>query len=174
MRFEAACVATAFFLCVGLAIAGCGGPNPAPPQLPVPSPGERAHREHHHHHHEAPRGGTLVELGDHVASIEFLLDADAGILRAYFLDGCAENAVPMVAENFPLRVVPGEDRAEFVVTMEAQANPLTGEIVGATSAYTGQSDDLIGLEQFEAHLPEMSMLGVEFEPLAFRFPEGHP
>lgn len=145
-----------------------------PPPDAAPSRDHAHDHDHdHHHHHEAPRGGTLVELGDHVAHVEFLLDAETGQLRAYVLDGHAANPVRLPDDAINLHVMPGGDREDFTVTLEAQANPLTGEEPGDTSEFAGLSEELIGLERFEAHLPPLTVRGVEIDTLLFSFPEGN-
>jgi len=131
------------------------------------------HAHDHGHHHEAPRGGTLVELGDHVAHIEFLLDADIGLLRAYILDGHAEHPVPLAEPSLLLEITPEEGTESFSLALEAQANPLTGEAPGSTSEFAGQSDALIGAERFEATLPALEVRGVAIDALTFPFPEGN-
>lgn len=167
---------------IAASVGACGRQAQEPPPAPAPAHDhehdhahdhahDHDHDHHDHHHHEAPRGGTLVELGDHVAHIEFLLDQETGILRAYFLDGHAENPVQMANAAVPLEI--SMDGDTFTVDLDAQLNPLTGEQPGATSEYAGQSDNLIGAERFEATLPALTVRGVEIESLTFPFPEGN-
>jgi predicted small lipoprotein YifL len=158
------------------ALAACGRSAPDAPPDAAPAhthDHDHDHHHHHHHHHEAPRGGTLVELGDHVAHIEFLLDDDIGLLRAYFLDGHAENPVQMAEAAYHLEITPEDAEESFPVTLEAQLNPLTGERPGATSEYAGRSDHLIGLERFEVQLPAITVRGVDIPAMVFPFPEGN-
>ena len=172
------------FIAIALvcSVAACGRPTPAPPAESAPShehdhahdhDHDHDHGHHHHHHHEAPRGGTLVELGDHVAHIEFLLDAEIGLLRAYILDGHAENPVQLTDASIALDITPEGADESFELTLEAQANPLTGEEPGATSEFAGRSDALVGLERFAVSLPALTVRGVDIDALVFPFPEGN-
>jgi hypothetical protein len=78
-----------------LALAACGKDDPTPKPaagtgtgsttgaIPMPDGGEAPAEEHDH----GPRhGGTVVELGEHEAHLEFLHDAAAGTLTAYVYD----------------------------------------------------------------------------------------
>ena len=55
---------------VALGQAGCGGGHD--------------HSEAGPHHHDPPHGGAGVTLGDEEAHIEFLVDAEAGTVTAWF------------------------------------------------------------------------------------------
>jgi predicted small lipoprotein YifL len=174
------CILLALAMAFGLSACGRSAPD-APPSPAHEHDHDHDHdhdhhdhdHHHHHHHHEAPRGGTLVELGDHVAHIEFLLDEETGLLRAYILDGHAENPVQLADAAILLEVMPGDGVESFTLPLEAQANPLTGETPGATSEFAGQSDALIGLTQFEAALPAITVRGVTIDAFSFPFPEGN-
>ncbi|GMV93307.1 MAG: hypothetical protein AMXMBFR82_30850 [Candidatus Hydrogenedentota bacterium] len=126
----------------------------------------------HHHHHDAPHGGTLIALGDHVAHMELVVDAAAGSVTAYVLDGEAENAVRVSAPELEVVVQP-ESGDPFSVRLEAYANVLTGETVGETSEFRGQSDKLKQLVRFRGSIPYLTVRGVEFRDIHFRFPDGN-
>ena len=101
------------------------------------------HASHDHaapanHAHTAPRGGTLVEIGDHAYNIELLRDPAAGKLTAWILDAHAENYVRVKATVIALVAMPG---GKFTpLTLTAVANPATGETVGDTSQFEVQAD----------------------------------
>ena len=127
----------------------------------------------HAHSHEAPRGGTLVALGDHVAHFEVLLDNDAGELTFYAMDGHVENPVRMSVESFDITVQIDDDAEPFALTVAAQESSLTGETVGDTSEFAVTSEQLQGLEEFSVLIPSVEIRGVAFEGIAFDFPEGN-
>src|SRR5690606_9176283 len=73
---------TAGVLAGVLAVAGCSGGSDeykTAEQLSKERPAVSDHdHDHDHHHHEAPHGGHLVMLGDHVAQVELVLNAETG------------------------------------------------------------------------------------------------
>ena len=116
---------------------GCAQPQDSPADS-----AEDATAQEAGHVHTAPRGGTLVELGDHEANIEFVYDAAEGRLHAYFLDGHAENPVRTAMETFVISILGESPEATETLTLTPQANELTGEAVGDTSEFATQSDSL--------------------------------
>lgn len=127
------------------------------------------------HEHAAPHGGTLVVLGDEFAHLEFVLDAPAGRLTVYALDGEAEGAVRLAQERLELLVetMTASGQSPFVLHLEAIANPLTGEARGRTSQFAAVSDNLRGVTRFDATLRFVSIRGREFTNVAFNFPQGN-
>ena len=77
-----------------------------------------------------PHGGNPVALGDDY-QIEWVLDAPAGKLQAYVLDGEMENFVRITLPSFDVtaKLPDGEEVLHFV----AVANTATGEKVGSTA-----------------------------------------
>src|ERR1022692_4220466 len=53
----------------------------------------------HKHEHHPPHGGTPVVLGDEAYHIELVLDASAGTLQAFVLDGELENFIRSAASG---------------------------------------------------------------------------
>ncbi len=155
------------FLC-----AGCGSGADTPQPTDATSSAQSPDHDHVHHHHEAPHGGTLIALGDHVAHIELVVDAAAGSMTAYVLDGEAANPVRVSAPELEIAVQP-ETGDPFSVRLEAYANVLTGETVGETSEFRGQSDNLKQLDRFRGSMPVLTVRGVEFRDIHFRFPDGN-
>lgn len=126
----------------------------------------------HSHHHEAPRGGTLIMLGDHVGHLEMLLDAAEGKLSVYALDGHAEHPVRLTAESLPITLRLPDD-AELALELQAIENPLSGETVGDTSHFEVVDEGLQGLDTFHVMLPAFEFRGVTMEALHVPFPEGN-
>ena len=111
-----------------LLLAGCGEgqPNEGPETIPKEPPAESAGHAGHSHgaHVHGPRGGEVLEVGDHVLHLEVLHDAAAGKLTVYVLDA----ALKAEAELAEAPV------AQIRVAGEPQAIPLTGS--GSTWSVT--------------------------------------
>ena len=123
----------------------------------------------HLHVDTPPHGGTPVALGDDY-QIEWVLEASAGKLQAYVLDGEMENFVRISPPSFDLSVkLP--DRTE-VLHFEAIANSATGEKIGSTSFFEAQADWLRTNKTFDAVLKEINVEGTVYTNVAFRFPRG--
>jgi hypothetical protein len=154
----------------GLALASCGG---TPPQSPALTEGNDA-GSGHGHSHAAPRGGTLVEVGDHAAQMEFILDPPSGRLAAFLLDGCAEKPVRIAQPALELdtTVTSGTDTTTVAVTLFAVANPLTGEKAGDTSQFEGAADALRGASAFDATVREVVVHGSKVRDIRFGYPKG--
>jgi hypothetical protein len=158
---------------VGLAAAvACGGGGDRSPAHDQPPAAQQTHD------HAAPHGGTVVELGQEAAHIELVVDTAAGKLTAYVLDGEAEVGVRIAAPAIELRIEPrtstGSARASARITvrLDAVANALTGESVGATSEFSGRHEAFRTLRQFRGVIPEISVRGLTYRDVAFDFPGG--
>lgn len=147
---------------VALIATGC---HPTTPQ-PVQS------LDSHQHYHEAPHGGTLVMLGDHVGHIELVLESESGVLTAYVLDGEAERPVRI---GMPaLRLVVSPDSSEsFPLELSPVADLLSGETAGDTSVFRIEDERLKGLARFKGSLHAIEIRGITLSGVAFSFPEGN-
>lgn len=128
--------------------------------------GDEGHGEGHVH--VAPHGGTLVELGDHFANAEFLLDAEAGKMEMYTLGGHASVAERSPNETVTVELDVHADKP-IVVTLAAQASDLSGETVGDSSYFTATSEELKGLEHFHGKIVALNLKGTDFENVKFDF-----
>lgn len=174
-------------------LTGCGGSTPA--DKPAEKPAEKTekhdhdhdhdhehgddhdhdhdHEDDHDHAHEPTRGGTMVELGDHVGNIEFVLDSATGSLTAYCSDAHAENPVRLKNESLKVAVAPaGSTPVE--VSLAPIANPLTGETVGDTSQYSAVVDVLKGISTFEGSIAPLEYRGVQVETTRFTYTHSTP
>lgn len=134
-------------------------------------PRDTAHRhDHGGHHHAPPHGGAAVVLGREAFHVEFVLDSDAGRLGAYVLDGHMEEFVRIPAPS--LEVVLKLPEAETSLALAAVANAATGEAVGDTSHFAGQSDLLKGRTNFQAVLRTITIRERTFNDTAFEYPRG--
>ncbi|MGA1779859.1 MAG: hypothetical protein ACO4CW_05925 [Planctomycetota bacterium] len=129
------------------------------------------HDHDHGHHHVAPHGGALAVLGSEFAHIEWVGDPATGRFTVYVLDGEAVGGVPIGDDE--LRFTVTEGGKSFPVVARAAANPLSGEEVGATSEFRGESPELVGKERFEVVLERITVRGVEFAAVSFAVPEGN-
>jgi hypothetical protein len=150
----------AIALACGL-LAGCGENQPTPPNPTVA----------HKHEHKPLHGGTPVELGEEEYHVELVLDAPAGKLEAYVLDGELENFVRIAAESFQVSAkLP--DREEVLI-FKAVPNSATGEKVGDTSMFVGQAEWLKSTKTFDAVLKTLTVKGKTYPDVAFNFPKGN-
>jgi hypothetical protein len=124
----------------------------------------------HLHVDVPPHGGTPVALGDDY-QIEWVLDAPAGKLQAYILDGEMENFVRIAPPSFDVTAkLPGK---EEVLHLVAIPNSATGEKVGSTSLFEAQADWLKTTKTFAAVLREINVKGTTFTNIAFTFPQAN-
>jgi len=151
--FSVSTLALAAVLC-----AGCGNRQSTPTD-----------NGSHLHVDVPPHGGTPVALGDDY-QIEWVLDATAGKLQAYVLDGEMENFVRITPPSFDVTAKwPGR---EEVLHFAAIANTATGEKVGSTSLFEAQADWLKTNKTFDAVIREINVQGTIYTNVAFSFPKG--
>ncbi len=153
-------------------LAGCGGDKPAdqPAAPPAPPAAKSGHA------HKAPHGGALVEIGDHFAHVEVVLDDTTGKLTAYALDGHADEPVRLKHDALEIAIKPRQDSPTtppLTVRLAAVANKLTGETVGDTSQFEGIVPQLKGAGTFDASIRKIEIRGKTFEALDFNFPRGN-
>lgn len=160
----------AMLTATALLLSACGGDHHHDADQHVPP----AHMEDFHDHshaHSAPRGGALVELGDHVAHLEAVVDHEEGRLSVFVLDGEAENPIRLgQTELEGLIRVP--DEPPFELILEARANELTGETAGNSSEFTTLDPRFRELREFAIRIDSISVLGTEFTSVTIPYPEG--
>lgn len=125
----------------------------------------------HKHEHKPPHGGTSVELGEEEYHVELVLDASAGKLQAFILDGELENFVRIPQESF--EIVAKLSGKEEVLTLKAVANNATGETVGDTALFEAQADWLKTTPAFDAIIKELAVRGNKYQSIVFNFPKGN-
>ncbi|QOJ15421.1 MAG: hypothetical protein HRU75_12585 [Planctomycetia bacterium] len=160
-----------------LPMPGCerGDPaaKPGGQKIPVPASAGNDAAEAAAHQHLAPHGGVLVELGDHDANAEMLLDPDTGRLRLWLLDGCAANSLRSEADEIRMLVIlpatPDRGESMFNLTLDAVANPLTGETLGDTSEFSVTSEDLRGVRAFKGVIQRIEMHGERYSDVSFEY-----
>ena len=135
--------------------------------------GDEAHDhgdDHAGHHHEAPHGGALIPLGDHVGHGELLID-EAGKVTLYLLDGEAEAPIRVAQETITIELTP-EGGEAITIELSAVENVLTSETVGDTSQFEGTEAGLAGVEHADGTIVSIDFRGMTFENVAFHYPEG--
>ena len=117
------------------------------------------------HHHESPHGGTAVELGDHEAHLDVVLDPATGKLTAYVMDAHAENFVRIPLESF--EIIAKLPAGETTLLLKAVANAASGEKTGDTSQFEAQSDALKGVVGFDAELKQLVVRSKTYSKIPF-------
>ncbi len=123
------------------------------------------------HHHDPPHGGAGVTLGDEDAHIEFLTDAAAGTVTAWFFSPHMERYLRIKAESF--EVLAKLQGVEKSLSFVAVANAGTGETVGNTSQFVAEADWLSNVESFDAVLSGVTVRGRLYRSVAFNYPKGN-
>jgi hypothetical protein len=144
----------------------CGGEAPPPDAVPASTtPAAPIGTAAGEHAHTAPHGGVLVELGEHFAFLEVVLDGDAGSVTIYVLDGEAEKGVRITQPSVSLTFDAPASVAGQTLVLNAKANALTGETVGDTSEFVAVNPALKGQTTFTARVGEVTVKGQPFKDL---------
>src|ERR1017187_7721610 len=109
---------------VALAVSLSAGCNRQPSHTPPQTSGRQ-------HEHKPPHHGTPVVLGKEEYHIELVLDAPAGRLQAYIMDGELENFVRVPVESFAVAAMLAGKQE--VLAFKAIGNNATGEKIGDTA-----------------------------------------
>jgi hypothetical protein len=144
-----------------LLLASCSKPAPEPSAATAPAK----------HEHHAPHNGTPVVLGNEAYHLELVVDATAGKLQAYVLDGEMENFVRCALPALEITgTIAGQTQT---LALKAVPNAATGETVGDTSLFEGQADWLKTTAKFDATLKTITVRGTTFSDVKFNFPKGN-
>lgn len=117
------------------------------------------------HAHRPKYGGKLVELGDHEANLEFVLDPADGKLTAYVLDAHAENFIRLPVDSFVVVAVADGDERSLV--FRPVGNAATGEKAGDTSQFEATADWLKSAGTFTATLVELPVKSKTYRDVQF-------
>lgn len=145
----------------------CGGHDDPDHEPDDAGDGAHAHTAPH-----AEQGGVLIDLEEHVANVEFLLDAETGTLTMYTLGGHAEKSLRSPTESVVITIDAHGD-STFDVTLAAQANALSKETVGDSSNFVGQSDSLKGVDDFHGTIQALTLKDSDYLNFKFDFPGEH-
>lgn len=129
-----------------------------------------AKKKDHSHEHTAPHGGTLVVFGEEFAHVEMKLDKATGKLTIYTLDGEAEKGVAVEQADIEIEV---KKPKAFTVKAVAVESTLSGSKKGAATEFEVTSDQLKGLDNFDAVVKSLKIKGKDHANVAFNFPKGN-
>lgn len=91
----------------------------------------------HEHSHEAPNGGVLTEVGEHAASLEWLVED--GQFKIYIFDGCAEKPIRVAQKEIKVVLKVDEEKE---ISLTPVTNKLTGEKPGDSNTFAADVSDL--------------------------------
>ena len=114
--------------------------------------------EHEEHHHEAPNGGILTEVGEHAASLEWLIEE--GQLKVYIFDGCAEK--PIRVAQLEVKVSIKADK-EQELTLSPVTNKLTGEKPGDSNTFSVAVSDLNKEKISAISVQSITIQGIDYK-----------
>lgn len=119
------------------------------------------------HIHTAPHGGSLVEVGGHIANVEFLLDSPNGKLTAYILDAHADQAVRVKQKTLDIHIEGQGVTPELNLSLAGVASSLTGEILGDTSQFEVADLGLKGRTLLKGYIKQLEFRGQNFTSIEF-------
>ncbi len=125
--------------------------------------------EAHGHANDAQYGGTMNEIGEHVAWVEVLVDNEDATLTVWFWDAHVENPLRLNMNEIVLKTTIADK--DVTLKLEGQADELTGETVGNTQRFLVKDARLKGLESLEATLTKVEAKGSTFHKVAIRWAE---
>ncbi len=114
--------------------------------------------------HSPKMGGQLVEIGSHEFNVELLRDASSGKISLWVLDAHAENFLRVTNETVTISV--SDAGKDETVVLKAVANALTGEKVGSTSQFEGQSDAFKTAKPLAVRIPTLQIGAKQFSGTA--------
>lgn len=129
----------------------------------------------HGHVQTAPRGGTIVDLGDHAANVELVLDGDRKVFALYVLDAHAENAVKIAQPEVEVEILTVKDSTKpqylsgFILKLVAVTNENTGDTVGNTSQFAVDWRPMIGMATFDGIIKSITVKGATYTDVKFDF-----
>ena len=116
--------------------------------------------------HDSPRGGTLVEIGDHQFNVDLVLDRSTGTLNGWLLNAHAEGVTDVAKTTMK--------SFEAVVTVQGKKQTLVFRAVppAGQSAFSTQADWLKTATDFEGVFPQLVINGETFTGTTFHFAHG--
>lgn len=143
-------------------LTGCGGKE---------EPAGHDHGGGHKHEHRAPHGGTAIVLGKEAFHLELVRTADAGLLTCYVLDGHMESFIRIPTPHLSIETTVS-NRTQTLELLPV-ANAATGEKSGDTSQFEARAEWLKNTTNFTGKVLGITIKGMTFTDVAFRFPEGN-
>lgn len=134
--------------------------------------GENAHRHDagHGHDHAPPHGGTPVVVAADQFHLELVLDATAGKMQAYVLDGHLESYVQVPETNFVIVAKVGGSTEQL--SFQRAPDPASGTVPAKSLLFEAQAEWLKSIKEFEGNIPTITLGGKTFTNISFAFPKG--
>ena len=116
--------------------------------------------------HDSPRGGTLVEIGEHEFNVDLVLDRATGTLHGWLLNAHAKGVTDVAKTTMK--------SFEAVVTVQGKKQTLVFRAVppAGQSAFSTQADWLKTATDFEGVFPQLVINGETFTGTTFHFAHG--
>ena len=116
--------------------------------------------------HDSPRGGTLVEIGEHEFNVDLVLDRSTGTLNGWLLNAHAKGVTDVAKTTMK--------SFEAIVTVQGKKETLVFRAVPPAdgSAFDAQADWLKTATEFDGIFPRLVIDGETFNGTAFNFPKG--
>jgi hypothetical protein len=118
------------------------------------------------HAHAAPHGGSLIDVGNHAAQLELVLNPETGRLTAYMLDAHAEGPIRLAQPSIEVTVAPAGGALPVIVDLKPVASELTGETAGDSSQFTAEHAELKGVKQAGVLIKKLEIRGREFTEIS--------
>lgn len=109
----------------------------------------------------------MTELGDHVAQLEIVHNAESGTLTLYAFDGHADMPLKLGLASIFVEIEPESHGGYIPLELKGIANSLTGETTSDTSQFSVTDEELKQFENFRAVIPMIVVRGVAFEEVVF-------
>lgn len=126
----------------------------------VDSVKEQAQVDQHEeeHSHDAPNGGILTEVGEHTASLEWLIEE--GQFKIYIFDGCAEKPIRIAQEKIEVSMKVEEEKK---FKLAALTNKLTGEKPGDANTFYTEVTELDKEKISSITVHSISIQGIDYK-----------
>lgn len=105
-----------------------------------------------------------MEVGEELAHLELLWDADKALLTVYVLNGECESSVRVRQTELQLQGM------DWGGSLKAVANALSEEKVGDTSQFSGSLPGLRGHSQWSGEIRSLTVSGRNFKHLPITYP----
>ena len=113
--------------------------------------------DHHDHGHAAPNGGILTGIGDHSASLEWLIEENQ--FKLFIFDGCAEKPIRVADKELKININTNEDK---MLTLLPVTNELTGEKPGDANTFTAKISGITKEEISGISVQSVTIQGINY------------
>jgi hypothetical protein len=151
-------------------LTACGGGESARSDTTRPAESSPASASAGTHAHTAPHGGILVELGDEVAHLEFVVDTVRAEILAYVLDGEAEKGIALTQGRLDLKMLDLVPGGEVFTVFGGKGSALTGERPDSTSTFIAFVPQLKEHPAFHGVLQRVEVRGQVFTDIPITYP----